>query len=291
MKVLGGSHSGQTLLVVVLMMVVALTVSLSVVLRSVSNVRTSTDEENSSRAFSAAEAGLELALKTGGVIGNQTLDNSAVIKGVITQALSGDSASGYAVLVNAGNPVEKNDGADVWLIEHKSDGSLDYDTGWQNVEGENAITLYWGPYGPSADECNNAGLEVVVLTGSQAAPAAKRYAWDPCSARRAQNKFTDPTHEYNKIQDQIFYEKATFEIKNNSRGLLVRVTPLYKSSVILAKGCKKSGESCAALPSQGTTTTSTGEAGASTRKIVLYQGYPKVPSEIFSNTLFVPASP
>ena len=92
MNMLGASHSGQTLLVVVLMMVVALTVSLSVVLRSVSNVRTSTDEENSSRAFSAAEAGLELALKTGGSIGNQTLDNSAVIKGVITQALSGDSA-------------------------------------------------------------------------------------------------------------------------------------------------------------------------------------------------------
>ena len=288
---LGASHSGQTLLVVVLMMVVALTVSLSVVLRSISNVRTSTDEENSSRAFSAAEAGLELALKTGGSIGNQTLDNSAVIKGVITQALSGDSASDYVVLVNASNPVEKNDGADVWLIEHKADGSLNYDSGWQNVNGEKEITLYWGDNGPSANECNNAALEVVVLTGSQSSPTATRYAWDPCSARRAQNKFSDPKHEYNNIQDKNFYEEASFRIDNNSKGLLVRITPLYFSSVIAARGCKTNGEDCVALPSQGTITTSTGEAGASTRKIVLYQGYPKVPSEIFSNTLFVPASP
>lgn len=57
------SQSGQIALVVLLVMVVLLTVGLAVVSRSVTDIRISQETEESARAFSAAEAGIEEALK------------------------------------------------------------------------------------------------------------------------------------------------------------------------------------------------------------------------------------
>jgi Tfp pilus assembly protein PilX len=58
------SEKGQMLLIVVLIMVVALTVGLSIAARSLVNLKIATDDENSQRAFSAAEAGIERLIKT-----------------------------------------------------------------------------------------------------------------------------------------------------------------------------------------------------------------------------------
>ena len=55
---------GQALLIVLLVMTVALTVGLSVATRTIVNVRITTQEEQSQRAFSAAEAGIEETLRT-----------------------------------------------------------------------------------------------------------------------------------------------------------------------------------------------------------------------------------
>ena len=59
------SQKGQALLIVVLAMVVALTVGLSVVSRSITNLKNSQQEIDSQKALSAAEAGVELAIKNG----------------------------------------------------------------------------------------------------------------------------------------------------------------------------------------------------------------------------------
>lgn len=56
-------NSGQVTLLVLLVMVVLLTVGLAVVSRSVTDIRISKETEESARAFSAAEAGIEEALK------------------------------------------------------------------------------------------------------------------------------------------------------------------------------------------------------------------------------------
>ena len=71
---LKNSQNGQILLIVVLSMVVALSVSLSIASRTISNLRISKQSEESQRAFQAAEAGLERAVRqvsTGGdAVGN-----------------------------------------------------------------------------------------------------------------------------------------------------------------------------------------------------------------------------
>lgn len=56
-------NRGQMILVILLVMAVGLTIGLSVASRSITDVNFSTKIEDSSRAFSAAESGIEEALR------------------------------------------------------------------------------------------------------------------------------------------------------------------------------------------------------------------------------------
>jgi len=56
-------NSGQIAIIILLVMVVLLTIGLAVVARSITDVKISEDEKTALRAFSAAEAGIEEALK------------------------------------------------------------------------------------------------------------------------------------------------------------------------------------------------------------------------------------
>jgi len=57
------SQSGQALIILLLIMVVGLTVGLSIATRTITDLRISTQSEESQKAFSAAEAGIEDALR------------------------------------------------------------------------------------------------------------------------------------------------------------------------------------------------------------------------------------
>src|SRR3989338_3404772 len=61
---------GQILILVLLIVVVALAVGLSVASRNITNLRTSTQTEQSQRAFSAAEGGVEDVLSKLSTIAN-----------------------------------------------------------------------------------------------------------------------------------------------------------------------------------------------------------------------------
>src|SRR3982751_5271728 len=58
------NEKGQALLIVVLVMVVALTVTLSVVSRSIVNLKTSTQQTDSQKVLAAAEAGVEQSIQS-----------------------------------------------------------------------------------------------------------------------------------------------------------------------------------------------------------------------------------
>lgn len=265
---MGNKQSGQALLIVVLVMVVSLTVGLAVASRSVTNLRTSTEEDNSQRAFSAAEAGVEQVLKTGVAIGGTgiPLGNNATISQVNIVSILGRE-----VLVNGGNMVEKDDGADVWLVPH-SGNTPNYDQPWRGT----TLTFYWGS---SSDKCDSnpsnntmAALEIIVISGTRASPTSTRFVFDPCQGRRDSNKFTAPSGG-GTIEGKSFAYKASITITRNS-GLIARVVPLYASTSIGVVGNID-------LPSQGNRIESTGVSGGTSRKIAFYQGYPQLPSEFF----------
>ena len=259
------SQKGQALLIVVLVMVVALTVALSVALKSITNVQTSVDNENSQRAFSAAEAGIEKALKSGATpILEQNLGNGASIKQVTISDIPDKN-----VLLNNGSAVAKDDGADVWLVGHNTDGTINYTTPWTGN-----LTIYWGV---SSSPCNDAAVEIILLSGSSADTAvSKRFAVDPCGTRG--NNFNPPSSSNvaTSVNSKGFPYKTDISVTS---GILVRVIPIYYSTPLGAIGSID-------FPSQGKRIESTGVAGNAQRKISFFQGYPKLPAEFFQYILF-----
>ncbi len=280
-------QQGQALLIVVLVLIVALTVGLAVVSRSVTNISLTRNEEESSKAFSAAEAGIEQALKSSTNIASTQLQNSSTYSVQVT------SLSGTDFLLNGGNSVSKNDGADIWLSDYSADPNLIYQNQWGTSAEPGYITVYWGL---SSDACTTqpatntmAALEIIVLSGPKSAPVTTRYAYDPCAARRNSNNLLTPLSANGEtIGGKSFANKtATITVVS---GLFMRIVPLYSGTPIAVRACTSSNSACSTLPPQGTKVVSTGIAGETQRKIVVYQAYPGIPTEFFPYILFSPTT-
>lgn len=122
------SELGQALLIVLLVLTVGLTISLSIVSRSITDIRISQQEEESARAFSAAEAGIEQAL-----IGEGSPYSVGGIDVHVTETAQGSGPD-----FNLGS-FDEGDTQTVWLIEH-TDGGL----GGASFPATGTITVCWG---------------------------------------------------------------------------------------------------------------------------------------------------
>ena len=269
------SQQGQALLLVVLVLVISMTIGLSVATRSITNIRNSNEEENSQRAFSAAEAGIERVINSSGsgtIASPIELDNDAQIS-----ALTVGQLSGTQILVNNGTIVSRDDGVDVWLVGRNGNGTPNYAAPWNGN-----VTIYWGK---TSDACTAslttntmAAIEVVTLTGIDTAPVSHHYFYDPCTTGAPSRVSTNAFDGVISASDWADYRfRATISPITN--GLLLRVIPLYADTKIGIRAT-------AALPIQGTVIESTGSSGDAQRKIVTYKGYSKLPTEFFPHMLF-----
>lgn len=257
-------------------MVVGLTVGLAVASRSIINVRTSTEEENSQRAFSAAEAGIEKVLKTGISTGTSGLTNNSTFNTTIA-TINDPGLNG--LLLNGGSAVSRNEGIDIWLVPHLSNGRPDY----SNPPINGTLFISWGL---DSTDCNNAAVEIVTIYGPISAPKSSRVAFDPCNDRNKNappgnsNGFDTPTMGGDNIEGKLFRYKSKNPI-NMEDGLIIRVIPIYKNAIIGVKATQT-------LPSQGKKIESVGSSGSTQRKINYVQGYLSLPVEFFPNILFSP---
>ncbi len=272
-KIVGtcSSQRGQTLLVVIIVMVVVLTVGLSLASRNVVNLKTTTEQQNSQKALSAAEAGVEQAL-VGNVVNNQSLGNATISNVTIQQT------AGTSFLLNNGSYVNQDDGQDVWLTTYDTNPHNLYQPPFWN----GSLTFYWGS---ASDVCSKntdhapntmAALEVIKILSSSSSsfnPIIDRQVYDPCSARAAFNHFTVANTNTSVTINGVTPAYAT-NLMNLSDGVIVRVIPLYANAVIGVVGTKN-------LPVQGKTITSTGNAGSTQRTISYYQQNDSVPSEFY----------
>lgn len=279
-------QSGQILLVFVLIVVVGLTVGLSLAVRTITSERTSTEDENSQRAFSAAEAGIDRAFKETGrgesVIADKNLGNNAIIKNVSIQ-----EADGSEILVNNGAVVNKDDGADIWLTDYPN-----FASSWP-AAGSGSITVFWGADGErdcKTDEATNtmSAVEVIVVTGTKDNPTSIHYAADPCTVPNPKrggsggaNNFSDVVGAGDNVKGKDFAFSTT--IPNITNGLLVRIVPLYAKTTIGARTNANTP-----FPSQGQVIESLGTSGGTQRKLIVFNGNPKFPIEIFPYMLFSP---
>lgn len=263
-------------------MVIALTVGLSLASRSIINLKNTTSEADSQKAFQAAEAGIEIGLQkplgtTDVTIGQKTLDNNAIINNVLIHAITGSSLT-----LNNGDPVSQDQGIDIWLTNYP-----DYSgTPWTGK-----IYIYWG----STSGCKDAALEAIVISGiSSTDPNAtvNRYGVDPCgsnSVDKSQNR--NGSNKLSAAQTGASINGKTYNFSTAvsiTNGILMRIIPFYGATPLAVVGYDNSTPAnLKAFPAQGRIITSTGSYGSTKRQVSFFQGYPLLPSEYFY-TLFQP---
>lgn len=260
-------QEGQILLIVILAMVVALTVGLSVVSRTVTSLKTSKQNEESQKAFQAAEAGIDQALKNNPSspfsLSFQNINNSQV-----SVTILGNNQQ-PSLLVNNGDMINQDEGFDVWTSTYP-----DYTTPFSGT-----LNFYW-----DENDSNNCGttssydpkispaLEVLVVT-DKTNPTIDKYVYDPCSSGPDPRPIDNsrPVSVGSTINGKKYRYRA--QISGLSNVLFVKVIPLYNSTTMSITATSNS-------LSQGKIYESTGKSGDSVHRLDYFVSYPQIPSEL-----------
>lgn len=304
-------QAGQILLIVILVIIVASTIGLSLASRTITSLRTSTEEAESQKALAAAEAGIERAIQDSIPVamleGNNPSNRSSYKATAVSVQSSSFLLNGRSTILDDSgkikeiipNTVPKDEGVDVWFVDHDTDGNPAYTTA---VVFNGFLHLYWGL---SSDSCNEAAIQAVIITRNPSLPDSNpskiksyRYTYDGCSTRRGSvpsdpgNHFTSATSgSFTKdgitLNNKTKANDLSSGIPASEKIILMRVIPIYKDAVIRIEACNNGGEICTELPSQGYVITSTGTSGQAVRKLTVFKGYPQTYLPYLSYGLFV----
>lgn len=148
------NQKGQVLLLLILVMTVALAIGLSIVQKSLVDISTASKIEQSARAFSAAEAGVEKALK-GDINVQNFIENKSSIKEIVDTGLipAVPANNTRQDALEYDSPLAKEDVAQVWLADFSSPINPP-----PPFYTQNDLDIYWG----SSSE-DKAAVEVTVI--------------------------------------------------------------------------------------------------------------------------------
>jgi hypothetical protein len=257
---------GQALLVVMLVLGVAMTVGLSVVSRSITEVNISSTAEDSTRALEAAEAGIEKSLAGVGTFASGTVDhpttntfseNNAVVS---VANISLGTASFYKL------PYELESG-DVATV----------DLGSSTV---NSVRVCWG-----TDEGLNPVAEVMIYSTNGGSVEMRKWMIGPGFTTLGSNDTSKPCQGTSDPQIYNYrYSIDTSAIPGTLTMMRVRIlgNKAHPFAFHLPSGN---------MPDQGKDTFSTGTAGGTSKKVKVTQLKPDIPfmfdSALFSGTSLV----
>lgn len=267
-------QSGQVLLITLLVLTIATTIALSLIGRSTADVSVSRQLEESARAFSAAEAGIEQALQ-GGSAGTQVL--TAGSSYTVSIASIGGAAGVYALPQKTSRGVTET----VWLVAHNENG-VPVETPTYT---DGTIGLCW-----SAEQVTPALVASVLYKEStDASYKVARVALDPDGTRAASNKFTAASAAGANCSAQNYHryvlDFATLGITPSADTILaLRLRPEYAdTSIIVDPGSQT-------IPQQGKRIESVGTTqGGVSRKVVVYQQH-RAPSSVFDSVIYSQSS-
>ncbi|MBI4038188.1 hypothetical protein HY387_00845 [Candidatus Daviesbacteria bacterium] len=264
-------QNGQIILILVLVMTVALAIGISVIQRSLLDISSSSKVEQSSRAFSAAEAGLERALRQ-----NFTSDSSFQVAD-LSNATAGVDIKANLPAANQSleyPPISKEEIAQVWLADPVTLIKY-YDQPW--------LEIAWGmPNIQNAQE--RPAIEVTVIYSVAGAYQSKKFYFDSNSGRASTNGFQDvsancsnslPTISTTMGPNRVFYCRNSLSLSGITPTLiLLRARILYSSTsqafAVLPWGGSCGTNACS-LPPQARIVTSTGTAGETQRKVQVFK--------------------
>lgn len=261
------NNKGQIALIVLTVMAMVLTLGLTLSERVITDLEVSQEEEKSAQAFSAAESGVEEALRIldqGGSVDDLDTTQIASDLGVSEVSVQSSSVGGstefvYPLLVDPGNSIV------IWLREHDADGNIDLANGYA---------------GASIDVCWQAGaaIEVISFYEQSGSYDISRFAFDSDNGRTGENNFD--------YADGGGCSGLAVSDTINLTGtpLFLVIKPFYQGTEIGVDG------SSIPLPVQGYEVVSTGEVERSeeeviSRRVKVYQSW-NSPSEYFYHSVF-----
>jgi len=270
--------AGQALLIIVLILAVGLTIGLSVVSRSITDVRISQEQEESARAFSAAEAGIEAILS-----GQEITSYGGFIVNVESKSLGGTD-SDFPDSFIFPDQVKKGDTQTVWLVGHNEAGEPDPSV--SPFSGD-TLTIYWGNQGTDPNQEFTPALEATLIFQEGADFKTKKFTADPYSGRPDDNHFGAAEIGDYSLQDKKFcFRKVLSDVDLPDSGLYaLRLKLLYNdpdTAHLLGL------EANAALPKQGQcyeSTASLSGTGGISSKVQQCNLY-KTPPLLFDYVLF-----
>lgn len=251
------NQSGQIALISLLVLTIATTVGLSLIARTTTDISVTRKIEESTRAFSAAEAGIEETLKSGIAASGETDPALGVSYVVTIKPTTGGPGSPFVFPQKTLNENTET----VWLVNHNADGTINETPTYTSP----TIDVCW------SSESTTPALVVSVLYKSAGAYRMAKAAFDP--AGRA-NNFSAPTATTGGCGagTNTTYKStlsfADFGITPAVDTLIaLRIRPVYSGTLIAISPVQD-------LPVQGNNIESVGKAGGDVnRKIVVYQQY------------------
>ncbi len=292
-------ESGQALLLILLLMSLVLTLILSSVSRSVTDIDISSYEDSSIRAFDAAQAGIEKTMIAGSDQSSSDLGNDASFVSRMTVVSEASNNYKYPLELFSGET------ATIFFVGHQKNTDGDYAMTCSTGECiiPPSLTVCWGESGTLVDIDAPAiyleffyDLSKAWQTGNFSGVSVATSSADPYSTRRLSNGFFAPTatgaYPCGKVENQfasrftttnIDYDNFTGPDVPNEAGqlLFVRITMLYNSSSphpIWVNSTNK-------LPVQGSAIESVGSYNDVSRKLLLHRGFPEFPAE-FANSIY-----
>ena len=266
-------RSGQILVLVLLIVVVSLAIGLSVASRNITNLRTTTQTEQSQRAFSTAEGGIEHALSdlpsfvdkgdVGVSVGDLTANVNVKSSKTYRQSIE-DGSVGQIDLAGYGGSITVD-----WILKA--------DTLVENVSTKPPLEITF--------ICQNAGS---CFSGGGSIPAGCSFLSTPGSSysqlrcgyepedKAGQEGFVNCTLSV----DPEFLCRATFTSVSVDNVRFMRVRPFWKKATVKVFGD-------ASFPNQTyeVTSTATTDLGITRRVLVERTSLPQLPS-VFDFVLF-----
>lgn len=283
MKVSGMKNKkGQIVIVLLLTMLVALAIGLTITQRSITDIATSTQTEQSSRAFSAAEAGIEKALKAGDLplnIPSFDLGNQSKAEVKVADSLPRPKQALEFP------PIGKDQVAQFWLANINQPFAPYYT--------QNKVDVYFGNV-PASSSVPAAEINLIYRDSAGIYKSVKKFV-DPDSSRsgngfsrcEAPDAIPNPapintTSSLNTTDaSRSFLCKYNFDFSAQSplTPMIIKVRILYADDsqrvavqpIIPGVGCTTDPFSDCSLPPQATIYTSTGTAGQSQKTLQVYK--------------------
>lgn len=263
------ASKGQMVVWVVLIAVVGLTLGLSIASRSLSNIQQSSELEETSRAFSAAEAGVEMAL--------YALESTGTATSVLTPIPLPEAGSEYYYEVSVGG----GGGELVLSAPLEKDQVVQVDC--SNMSGD--VVVYWVEEATTQDQDGNRASLMLTFISQEGGSdyAVVREAYNPFEEAAARvNGFSLATGGAFTIGGKTFAERTEdITLPGTGAKKILRVHALY-NGIPNTIGLKAL---TSVFPAQYHVVTSTGVSGETERVVQATRSSPALPV-FFDYTLF-----